>query len=171
MCPYVNFQYFRIFRVGHHRGRLSTDRADQRFFRQRDELFRHRQVRIVAPTVTGMTVLRTAFLGSRSDPLGIEQIVRAMTLGRLLRLTAKEFVLQCVDLATRLLKLLFQLHDALDGLGVLTFPIADLAAEISLQLFQRPLQPQHGRAVGAGSRWLRRLAQRFQKRGIHKATL
>ena len=84
---------------------------------------------------------------------------------------AKEFVLQGADLAARLVKLFLQLFDALHGLGMLAFPIAHFPAKISLQLFQRPLQPQHGRAVGAGSRWFRRLAQRFPKRGIHKATL
>ncbi len=79
--------------------------------------------------------------------------------------------MQGVDLATRLVKLSLQLLDALDGLGVLAFPVADLPAKISLQLFQRPLQPQHGRAVGAGRRWLRRLDWKVQKRGIPKATL
>jgi hypothetical protein len=171
MCPHVDFQYFRIFRVRHHRGRLSTDRADQRFFRQRDELFRHRQVRIVAATVAGMTGLRAAFLGGRRDLLGVQQIMGPVTRSRLLRLAAKELVLQSADLTTRLFKLYGQLLDTPNGLGMLALPIADFPSKISLQLLQRPLQTQHRRAVGAENRWFRPLDRKVQKRSIHKATL
>ena len=130
MCPHVDLQHLRILRVRHHRGRLSADRTDQRFFRQRDELFLDGQVGIVAPTVAGMTGLCTAFFRGRRDLLGIEQIVGTVASGRLLRLAAKEFVLQGVDLAARLVKLLLQLLDAFDGLGMLAFPIAHFPTKI-----------------------------------------
>ena len=99
-----------------------------------DELFLDGQVGIVAPTVAGMTGLRASFLRGRRDLLGIEQIVGAVAASRLLRLTAKEFVLQGADLAARLVKLLLQLLDPFDGVSMLAFPIAHFATELTPQL-------------------------------------
>jgi hypothetical protein len=171
MCSHVDLQHLRVFRIRHHRGRLSTDRADQRFFRQRDELLHNRQVEVVAPTVAGVTGLRAPLPRGRRGLCGIEQIIGTIALGRLLRPAAKKLVLQDVDLTARLFKLFGQLFDALDGLGMLTFPIADFPVEIPPQLLQRPLQTFDGRAVEAGSRRSRRLDRKVHKRGIHRATL
>ena len=92
-------------------------------------------------------------------------------MGRLLRLAAKELVLQGVDLAARLVKLFLQLLDAFDGLGMLAFPIADFPAKIVAATAPTPAPDAARQDSWCRKPWLRRLAQRFQKRGIHKATL
>jgi hypothetical protein len=89
--------------------------------------------------VTGMTRLRTAFFRRGGGFFEIKQIVGSVALGRLFRLAAKDLVLQGVDLAVRLIKLLLQLLDTLDGLSMLVFPITNFPAEIAPQLLQYPL--------------------------------
>ena len=138
---------------------------------KRNELFLDGQVGIVAPTVAGMTGLRAAFLAVAVASSGSNKSLERSPCSRLLRLAAKEFVLQGADLTARLVKLFLQLLDAFDGLGMLAFPIAHFPAKIGPQLLQRPFQTLHGRAVGAGNQSLRRLVRKVQKRGIHRATL
>jgi hypothetical protein len=104
--------------------------------RQREELFLDGQVRIVAPIVGRMTRLLAALFRDRLVPLGIEQIVGTVATGSLLRLAAKEFVLQDADLAAELIKFFLQLFDAFDGIGVSALPIAHLPTESGPQLLQ-----------------------------------
>jgi hypothetical protein len=71
MGPHIDLQHFRVLRSRHHRRRLSAMWADQRFFRQRDELLLDRQMGIVAPTMSRMARLRTSFLYGRRNFVGI----------------------------------------------------------------------------------------------------
>jgi len=98
--------------------RLSTDRTEQRFFRQRDKLFDDGQVGIVAPVVARMTRLRAALFGGRRNLLGIKQIAGSIARSGPLRLASKKLVLQGADLTARLFQLLLQLLDTLDGQGM-----------------------------------------------------
>jgi len=73
---------------------------------------------ISTPTMSGMTGLR-ATSSSRSGGFGrIKQVVGAVGSGRLLRLAAKELVLQGTDLALGLAKFPGQLRVALEGVAV-----------------------------------------------------
>jgi len=136
----IDLQHFRILRVRHQHGRLSTWCADPGFPRQRDELFLDGQMGIVAPAVPYMARRRASLLlRDNRNFFGIDQIIGTVATRGLLRLAAEKLVLERAVLSSGLGKFLFQLLNPSYGIRMSALPIAHIATRNGLRPLQLPL--------------------------------